>query len=454
MGKKRVVEILDSDATSWTAPAGVTKIRAKSYLLYDRTIGDGWLTFYNVLPSGRVLWNGSNTKGQSGDEQAGGAADPTARYDVEVPEAAFVAGGENHSGQIMTNGWLYMMGENSSGQLGTGNTTTRSVPFQTLGMKVWRAITMGQNSTHAIDGDHKIWGWGINGSGQIGDGTITSRSVPVPVVGTARKYKQISSGAGHVIAVECGTNLAYTWGGNASGQLGDGTVLAKSSPIAVAGAKTWSRVRGGDTYNLGIDTAGVIWAWGSNDQGQLGDGTVVAKSSPIQVLGLPALTWVDVMCGEKTSYALASNGQIWAWGLNNDGQLGDGTVVKKSSPVQVLGTGSGSLIMKKLSAGLYHAHALNSVGQIWGWGINTNGRIGDGTLTSRSSPVLYGAAQTYTRTYQMATRRLMDETIFDVVPGVSYTVAIRQELMLFNGLPISSKTFGGMAEVELEYFKS
>jgi hypothetical protein len=126
---------------------------------------------------------------------------------------------------------------------------------------------------------------------------------------------------------------AYNVGSGQSGNLGDGTVAAKSSPVLVIGGKKFVQIAAG----LGIDTAGDAYAWGNNNDGQVGDGTVVMKSSPILVLG--GKKWRMVAGGPTVGMCagIDENLDLYAWGKNSHGGLGDGTIVPKSSPVLVLG---------------------------------------------------------------------------------------------------------------------
>ena len=125
----------------------------------------------------------------------------------------------------------------------------------------------------------------------------------------------------------------YAWGNNNNGQLGDGTVVNKSSPVQIGALTTWSQIAAGNLHTAAVKTDGTLWVWGSNSQGQVGDGTVVNKSSPVQIGALT--TWSQIVAGEQHTAAVKTDGTMWAWGRNNNGQVGDGTTVYKSSPVQV-----------------------------------------------------------------------------------------------------------------------
>ena len=227
------------------------------------------------------------------------------------------------------------------------------------------------------------WSWGVNSAGILGDGTITSRSSPVSVVGEFTDWCQISAGSNHSLAIRT-TGTAWSWGDNSSGSLGDGTTTNQSSPVSVVGGFTdWCQISAGDTHSLAIRTNGSAWAWGSNSAGRLGDGTTTDQSSPVSVVGGFA-DWCQVSAGGSHSLAVRTTGSAWAWGANGAGRLGDGTTTNRSSPVSVVG---GFTDWCQVSAGDVHSLALRTNGTAWAWGSNGQGRLGDGTTIDQSSPV-------------------------------------------------------------------
>ena len=143
---------------------------------------------------------------------------------------------------------------------------------------------------------------------------------------------------------------AWAWGVNTNGILGDNTTTSRSSPVSVVGGFTdWAQVSAGNTHSLALRGNGLAWAWGSNVEGQLGDGTVTSRLSPVSVAG--NIAWKDISAGDKHNLALRGNGSIWAWGLNSSGQLGDATTTNQSSPVSVVG---GFTDWTQISAGYTH----------------------------------------------------------------------------------------------------
>jgi alpha-tubulin suppressor-like RCC1 family protein len=199
--------------------------------------------------------------------------------------------------------------------------------------------------------------------------------------GGGTNWKQVASGHGiHAAAIKTDGTL-WTWGYNDYGQLGDNTYVGKLSPVTVAGGGiNWKQVAGGNYHTAAIKTDGTLWAWGYNLQGQIGDNTTVSKSSPVTTVG-GGTNWKQVACGDDHTAALKTDGTLWVWGDNNYQQLGDGTAgsVDKSSPVTTAGGGTN---WKQVSCGSRYTIALKTNGTLWGWGFNPDGGVNTGSPTS------------------------------------------------------------------------
>lgn len=225
-----------------------------------------------------------------------------------------------------------------------------------------------------------VHAWGGNAFGELGDGTTDAHRAPAPVPGMD-DVVDIHTGREHAVALrEDGTVL--TWGSNQMGQLGGGTTGGqRPSPGPVAGLDGVTMVSTGHYHSLALRSDGSLWTWGYNNVGQLGDGTTTNRNRPVQVSG--TRTYAYVAAGRDMSYALATDGTVWAWGRGDDGQLGDGTLANHSTPVRV-----GALTdVVQVAGGRDHGLALRIDGSVWAWGWNAYGQLGDGTLTDRTSPV-------------------------------------------------------------------
>jgi len=197
----------------------------------------------------------------------------------------------------------------------------------------------------------------------------------------------ISGGYYHSLYV-CTDTIAQSCGRNLYGQLGDGTTLNKSTPVQVSPA--WgaglTAVAGGGNHSIFVKNDGTVWSCGFNSAGQLGDGTTINKSAPVQVSPAWGGSITAVAGGERHSLFLKSDGTVWACGLNLSGQLGDGTTITKTVAIQV----SGLTGITAVAAGHVHSLFLKNDGTVWACGSNGNGQLGDGTTSDKSTPVQVG----------------------------------------------------------------
>ena len=327
---------------------------------------------------------------------------------------------------------LWSWGYNSTGELGLGDRTHRSSPTQIGTGILWKSI----GGLHATGSNERLWGWGNGVWGDIGDGTLISKSSPLQI--GYNKWKMVSGVASSdfpIMAVDASGYL-YGWGYNRLGILGNedvnqayphvqyiatsvpmasvdvgykhalmigvnGTLWAvghnaygqlgvrdtnhRSVPTQVGTLNKWRHITAGDHSSFATKVDGSLWAWGANWEGQLGVPVSPNKSSPVQVGAL--LVW-DKISSSPTGRQTAGihlDGTLWVWGQNWSGQLGDGTTIHRTSPVQV---GSNNN-WKKIVMG-NQCFAIQQDGSLWSWGDGYCGQLGDGTLVHRSSPVRVG----------------------------------------------------------------
>jgi len=228
--------------------------------------------------------------------------------------------------------------------------------------------------------------WGAEGGGRLGNNdAIANRSSPIYVVGGFTDWCQVSGGRDHSLGLRTNGTL-WAWGNNGQGRLGDNTTTTRSSPVSVVGGFTdWCQVSAGYVHNLGVRINGSAWAWGNNLVGRIGDGTTTSRPSPVSVVG-GFTDWCQVSAGGFYGHSLGvrTSGSAWAWGANGNGRLGDDTTTNRSSPVSVVG---GFTDWCQVSAGGVHSLGVRTNGTAWAWGYNGSGRLGDGTVIQRSSPV-------------------------------------------------------------------
>jgi alpha-tubulin suppressor-like RCC1 family protein len=185
---------------------------------------------------------------------------------------------------------------------------------------------------------HVAAGWGYNGEGQLGDGTITSRS-GYGDIRVGDDVEQAAAGSGHGLALRS-DGTVWAWGLNGAGELGDGTTTSRSTPVQVTGLTGVTQVAASGAFSLALRSDGTVSAWGGNRRGQLGNSTTAGSPVPVQVAGLSHVTGISA--GYDSSMATRTSGisaitSVWTWGGNDVGQLGDGTLTSHSTPERVTG---------------------------------------------------------------------------------------------------------------------
>ncbi len=251
-------------------------------------------------------------------------------------------------------------------------------------------VSTGLDHTCGVTTADAAYCWGNNGDGQLGDGTTLSRTTPVAVAG-GLSFHEVSAGVGHTCGVATDQTV-YCWGRDEAGQLGNGTSPAARVPVPVATLFTFRQVSAGSAHTCAVTLAGAAACWGSNADGQLGDGTTANRAHPLPVAP-PAgqateLTFSSVSAGSFHTCAVASDAQGYCWGNNALGQLGDGTRVNRIAPVAIAAPAgqTSPLALTAVAAGGTHSCGRTGAGVIYCWGANGSGQLGDGTTTSHRSP--------------------------------------------------------------------
>lgn len=241
-------------------------------------------------------------------------------------------------------------------------------------------VALGNNNTFSM------WEWGYNGYGQLGLGDTADRTTPTQM-GQHTNWAQVSTGLFTNLFVGSDGTL-WGCGYNTKGQIGDGTTADKSSPVQIGALTNWTQATIGDGYDsnaAAIKSDGSLWTWGSNTDGQLGQGNLTNLSSPTQVGAM--FNWAQVESGTRFWVAIKTNGTLWSCGYNGNGQLGVGDTISRSSPTQI-----GTLTTwKQISCHGNIAMAVKTDGTLWGWGLNNNGQLGTSVGTSYSSPIQIGS---------------------------------------------------------------
>ncbi|MDT7511785.1 InlB B-repeat-containing protein [Bifidobacterium sp. H6bp9] len=359
-------ELGDGTTTQRTTPVKVSKPEGTPADFTYVQVSAGSRHSLALGSDGNAYAWGWNDNGQLGD---GTTSQKTTPARVGKPTGTptdftytQVSAGQYHSLALGSDGNAYAWGKNASGQIGDGTTTDRNTPVK-VGKPTdapadltYTQVSAGGFHSLAVGSDGNAYAWGDNGNSQLGDGTETRRTTPAkvgkPTDATADfTYTQVSAGRFYSLALGSDGN-AYAWGDNGNGQIGDGTTTDRNTPVKVGKPTdtpadlTYTQVSAGNDHSLAVGSDGNAWAWGCNQDGPLGNNTANwhgdANPVPARVrdpanptdksIGLKA---TQMSGGFHHSLALGSDGNAYAWGWNDNGQLGDGTTNTKSAPVPV-----------------------------------------------------------------------------------------------------------------------
>ena len=283
---------------------------------------------------------------------------------------------------------LFSWGYTRYGQLGQnkGHDQDVSSPTQIPGT-TWSKASSGKDESAAIKTDGTLWAWGSNTYGQLGQNNKTQYSSPVQIPGTT--WKNVTAGYYHTFATKTDGTL-WAWGDNTYGALGQNQPdnAHVSSPIQIPGT-TWDIVDSlTDKGGIALKTDGTLWSWGYNYHGSLGQNqsypSFASSSSPAQIGS--GTDWSNISGLAYGALAVKTDGTLWSWGYNGNGQLGHNDTTHYSSPKQVPGT-SWPTDRKKLQGVQYTGRAIKTDGTFWIWGRNNFGNLGQNNVTQYSSPV-------------------------------------------------------------------
>ena len=295
-------------------------------------------------------------------------------------------------------------GDQDMGELGLNNRTKYSSPIQIPGT-TWSSfrgdadglMDVGRENSQFNKTDGTLWAWGLNNSGQLGQNSRTYYSSPVQIPGTTWTGKV--SGRGQSAAIKTDGTL-WAWGRNDYGQcVQNNTTPGYSSPVQIGSDTNWDYVNGKNMGCLATKTDGTLWFWGQNEFGQYGNPSIahgVSRSSPTQVPG-DYSNHKGFSIGGNNTGVIKSDSTLWVMGQNNNGQLGQNGPVNthRSSPTQIPGTTWKAVTFINSGA---CALAVKTDGTLWAWGDNTNGNLGVPSLAEtakRSSPIQVGSDTTW-----------------------------------------------------------
>ncbi|MBN1439631.1 MAG: hypothetical protein JW929_09500 [Anaerolineales bacterium] len=336
-----------------------------------------------IQPGGGIRCWGLNGGGQLGDGTYSDSGQPVRVKGLDAERIAVAVGG-GHVCALSAKGGVKCWGRNDYGQLGSGANSDQNTPVDVVGLpEAAIALAAGKDHTCALTAAGGVKCWGANAFGQLGNGAVVNSARPVDVAGLSEGVAAIAAGGNHTCALTRG-GAVKCWGSNRYGQLGDGSVEDRPAPVGVEGlAAGVDSIAAGGFHSCAIVAGTALKCWGGNAFGQVGDSTATDRPLPADVKWL-AGTPASVSAGYDFSCAIMRAGNLRCWGNNEFGQLGDGTNAVHHTPVSVLGLESKALL---LAAGYYTACAVTADGRMKCWGNNLYGQLGDGSTVNSTLPV-------------------------------------------------------------------
>jgi alpha-tubulin suppressor-like RCC1 family protein len=290
---------------------------------------------------------------------------------------------------------LWIWGRNDSGQLGDDTRVSRSTPIQTIsGGTNWISIQLSKSGSGTppafsagIKTDGTLWLWGDGVGGAIGNNSVIDRSSPVQTISGGTNWKNINLAKGGTAAATKTDGTLWLWGIGEDGQHGSNNIINRSSPVqTISGGTNWKTVSISALHASAIKTDGTLWVWGTGDYGALGNnlsGGFNRRSSPIQTVS-GGTNWKSTSSNFSVTFAIKTDGTLWAWGQNVDGQLGLGDRILRSTPTQMASNGT---MWRSISIGPFHGAGIKTDGTLWTWGYGGSGSLGNNSGLYRSSPV-------------------------------------------------------------------
>jgi alpha-tubulin suppressor-like RCC1 family protein len=338
-----------------------------------RTVSAGNTFTCAIRTTGRLYCWGSNEHGQAGSNPDTNPPTPTQVTGGGVDWTA-VSTGEDHACGIRRPGRLYCWGKDDRGQVGDGAAdggADQVAPVRIGTASDWKAVSAGTNHTCGRRGAGRLWCWGSDEHSQLGNGvTDVDRPAPSAVAGGITDWRSFSAGGAHTCAVRA-NRRAYCWGLDASGQIGDaGTATNRPTPRLVAGGATnWTSVSLGSSHTCGLQSTGQLYCWGWDQDGQLGNGGGVLdpdRDIPVPVIG--GAVWSSFDAGFSNTCARRRTGRLFCWGTGALGQNGNGSGGASSQVYTPMETFGGATDWTMVSMGFTHACARITTSRLYCWG--------------------------------------------------------------------------------------
>ncbi|MGC4094749.1 MAG: hypothetical protein QM756_43890 [Polyangiaceae bacterium] len=334
-----------------------------------------------LTSTGKVACWGSNSNGQLGSSSGAfsGSATPLT---VSGISAVSVGAGFAHTCAVLSGGAVNCWGANQTGQLGRGAGGGSQTPVAVTGITNAASLAAGDSHTCVVLATGGVKCWGYNAQGQLGNGAYQNSTTPVTVPSITNAV-QVAAGYYHSCALLTDATVKC-WGLNTNGELGANSGAARSpTPLAVFGLTNVKSISAGNDSTCALKTDGTVWCWGANSEGQLGDNSTTARIAPVAVQGLTT-TAVAIDEGTFHGCAALSDGSAMCWGLNGNGELGNSSTTNSHVAVPVTSM-TGAIAV---SAGIYSSCALRADGTAACWGRGAEGQLGNGATQDSLVPAV------------------------------------------------------------------
>jgi alpha-tubulin suppressor-like RCC1 family protein len=327
---------------------------------------------------------------------AGGSAAPAAPAHASDDCPTYLVAGDTHTCVRRADGALSCWGDNRFGQLGTGDTRKHTSPAPVAfgglnALKVYAPTGNGEISsdlaafTCALASDENFWCWGDNSFGQLGTGDTARATSPVLVRGITGKVVKATNGAASTCAQTTEGGL-FCWGRNLQGQLGTGDTQQHVRPVKIDVGGPIDRLAAGGDFTCARGADASLRCWGANARGQLGIGSTEPRLKPALVTGLGRRVARVTAGGAHACVFTEDDGQVWCWGDNRSGQLGTGDTERRLVPTEIDRGGLGRVKVNQVFGGGTHTCALRDDNTLWCWGGNRYGQLGTGDTLPRLTP--------------------------------------------------------------------
>ena len=335
-----------------------------------------------------------------------------------------IACGGSHTMALDNTGKVYAWGYNHRGQLGDGFNANISTPILintgAIANRVVISIACGCRHTMALDDTGRVYAWGYNWNCQLGNDYTIQQNTPILINTGAIANKVIVSiacGTYHSMALDNTGNI-YAWGNNNYSQLGNGDTTQQNTPILINTGDLVNKVIVsivcGSFHTIALDNTGHVYTWGYNEQGQLGDGTTFDKNRPILINtgAIANKVIVSIACGTYHSMAIDNTGKVYVWGNNLQGQLGNGSTTQQNTPILINTGAIANKVIVSIVCGNFYTMVLDNTGQVYAWGFNAHGQLGNGDTIQQNTPILIN------------TGAIANKVIVSIVCGANHTMAI------------------------------